>query len=332
MKFLKILLLTILLVAFTACNIPQPAVGRHIVLITPNPNATATPTPFLPFSFTPTVTSDQPVPATQEGPLPTPIGGRPLGQKLILILGSDYRPDSGFRTDVILLVAVNPYDGTVKMLSFPRDLYIEIPGYGYERINVVQQLGGFELTASTFEYNFGVRPDYYLMTNFQGFTYIVDTLGGITVNVRQDLTDQCKLPIAAADGTCTLYAGQNNLDGQTALWYVRSRHSSSDFDRERRSQEILEGLFFKLMNMNAVMRAPELYSLLSSSVDTNLALTDMVGLLAVAPSIFSDPNRVSQFTITPNEVYNYITASGAMVLIPDYNAVQNLIYQAVYLP
>jgi hypothetical protein len=135
MKFLKILLLTILLVAFTACNIPQPAVGRHIVLITPNPNATATPTPFLPFSFTPTVTSDQPVPATQEpvantpeGPLPTPIGGRPLGQKLILILGSDYRPDSGFRTDVILLVAVNPYDGTVKMLSFPRDLYIEIPG------------------------------------------------------------------------------------------------------------------------------------------------------------------------------------------------------------
>lgn len=337
-KRIKSLLLFLLLFSLAACNLPKTDGGSRIVLTTPNPNATSTPTPFLPFSFTPTNTTQAVINPTEgsetptpEEPLSTPTGERPLGQKLILILGSDWRPDSGYRTDVILLMAVNPYDGTVKLLSFPRDLYIEIPNYGYERINVVQQLGGFELTASTFEYNFGIRPDFYIMTNFQGFQYIVDTLGGININVRQDLSDECKLPIAI-NGICTMSAGQQWMDGQTALWYVRSRHSSSDFDRERRSQEVLEALFFKLMNMNAVMRAPEIYTLLSSSVETNLALTDMVGMLTIAPSIFSDPGRVKQLTITPNEVYDYITPGGAMVLIPDYNAIQSLIYQTVYQP
>ncbi len=340
MKSLKNILLILAIFALTGCNLPTAAGnGGRINLATPNPNATATPTPFLPFAFTATPSTGSgenptdviPTPDDQQGPLPTPTGSRPLGQKLILLLGSDYRPNSGYRTDVIVLVAINPYDGTVKMLSFPRDLYIEIPYYGYERINVVQQLGGFQLTADTFEYNFGIRPDYYIMTNFQGFTYIVDTLGGITVNVRQQVSDHCKLPIAV-NNTCTFDPGQYTMDGQTALWYVRSRYTSSDFDRERRSQEVIEGLFFKLMNINAVMRAPEIYSLLSSSVETNLALTDMVNLLTVAPTVFSDPNRVTRLTITPNDVYDYITASGAMVLIPDYNAIQSLIYQTVYQP
>ena len=107
---------------------------------------------------------------------------QPKGQINILLLGSDQRRGSGgFRTDVVLLVTINPADNSINITSFPRDLYVNIPGYSQNRINTAHARGGFETMANTFEYNFGVRPDYYALINFWSFVDVVNSLGGIDV-------------------------------------------------------------------------------------------------------------------------------------------------------
>lgn len=292
-----------------------------------------TPTPFQPISRTP-------MPENRSTPLPTvtptePNPGADLGFTLpggqvnILLLGSDWRPNEGYRTDVIMLVSLNPKKGTVTVTSFPRDLYVVIPGIGHERINTSQEFGGFPLTQATFESNFNVPVDYYMMTNFYGFKSIIDTLGGITVNAASTLTDECPYP-RSNNGYCTIYAGANVMDGETALWYVRSRHSSSDFDRTRRAQEVILGMFTKLMSLDALNRVPELYSLFASNVETNIPLEMILKLIPLASQVLSNPSIVQRFSITEAETSNYIVPeTGAMVLIPDYERIAVILRQAL---
>lgn len=119
------------------------------------------------------------------------------------------------------------------------------------------------------------------------------------------------------------------MDGATALWYVRSRHSSSDFDRTRRAQEVLSGIFNRLMDRNVITRLPELYNSVRTSVDTNIGLDDIVPLLPVATEILADSGRVKRYTIGPGYVSNYITPGGAMVLLPNYYAIKQLLSEAL---
>ena len=163
-----------------------------------------------------------------------------------------------------MLVSINTKNGTVSEISIPRDLYVIIPGWTTNRINTALPHGGFEMMADTFAYNFGVRPDYYIMTNFQGFVGLVDSLGGISVNVGKYLSDDCNLP-QKSKGTCTVKPGIVKMNGQTALWYVRSRYSTSDYDRLRRAQEVLLALFTKMISLDALKKVPELYTQFNNS-------------------------------------------------------------------
>jgi hypothetical protein len=164
----KFLLLACLLVFLASCSLPLATQGGIMakpisyVFATPNPNATATPTPFQPLAATatPTIPAATPTPeftSTPDVSLWWKGLKRPEGQKLILLLGSDWRYGGGFRTDVIMLVALNPKDNTASVVSFPRDLYVSIPGVGQNRLNVAQAFGGFDLMAETLELNFGIR-------------------------------------------------------------------------------------------------------------------------------------------------------------------------------
>lgn len=255
---------------------------------------------------------------------------RPTGQINILLLGSDWRQNQGYRTDVIMVLSVNPSSGRVTVTSFPRDLYVEIPGVGYERINAAQAYGGFALTQAVFKNNFNVNLDYYMLTNFSGFKGIINTLGGINVYASAELYDRCDLP-QAVNKMCYIPVGTTTMDGATALWYVRSRHSSSDFDRTRRAQEVILALFQKLMSLNAVNRSAELYDLFKSSVETDVSLDMVVKLLPFASQVISNPSIVERYAIGANETYNYIVpGSGAMVLMLDPAAVSNIIQQAFY--
>jgi len=286
------------------------------------------PTPFQPFQFTATPTRDvQPI---TDALVPNPGLLPPEDQVNILLLGSDWRPNSGYRTDVVLLASINKKEATISLVSFPRDLWVEIPGIQKERINTAMGYGGFPLLKTTFEHNFAIPIDYYMMTNFSGFKNIIDTLGGIEIEASQNTADRCDL--AYQHGAwCSIGPGQAHLDGELALWYVRSRYTSNDFDRARRAQEVLEGLFKKTMSLDAISRAPELYNLFISSVETDMAFEDLLALIAIAPTILSDTTRVTRYYIGPEQVTsNVIPSSGANVLLPNYDAIWEIIRKAVY--
>lgn len=290
-------------------------------------------TPFSP--DTATATAVETAVKTEEPTIePTPAPTQrvvPEGVVNIMVLGSDWRPTSGHRTDVIMLVSINPLKQTVSAVSFPRDLYIPVPGWTTQRINTVEPHGGFELLADTMEQNFGVRPDYYVMTDFQGFIDIVDSLGGVDVYAGWKLTDQCDLPFAE-DGQCTIQPGLNSMDGTTALWYIRSRHTSSDLDRLRREQEVMMGIFTKIMSMNGLQNLPNLYSRYQSSVKTNLTVQAITPLLPTAARVFSDRDLIRRYTLTVKEAKPFVTDSGAQVLLPDYDRIGQILDEAVFKP
>lgn len=333
------LVLLTLLLSILACNLPASSTvsSNNIIWVTADPNATPTPTPFQPLaptftptSMPPTATPVEPTPEnTPEPEQPTVDPALSSGIINILVLGSDQRQSADFRTDVIVLVSLNPATGRVALISFPRDLYVEIPYWGYDRINTAMEYGGFVMMANTFETNFGVRPSHYVLTNFQSFVTIINSLDGIDINASQALTDKCKLP-EAVGGYCTFGPGPVHLTGEAALWYVRSRYSTSDFDRTRRAQEVLLGLFKSLVSINGLMRVPELYEIYRQNVETNLSLADVLPLASMAPGLVANPEKIRQYAVGPAEVYSYTTEAGAQVLMPNYNAVYYLVQQAVY--
>lgn len=240
----------------------------------------------------------------------------------ILLLGSDQRKgDGGFRTDVILLISIDPVNKTVTAVSFPRDLWVEPHPNDGMKINTVQAQFGFETMADMFQTSFGVKPDYYLLTNFDGFIGIVDRLGGVDVIIGQSLTDDCDLP-QQVDGDCTVDPGTVHMDGPTALWYVRSRHTSSDFDRMRRMQEVMEGMFNRLMSLNALAKIPELYQEFSNSVETNLGVTDILPFVPIASDVFSNPDQVSRISIGEEYGTPMFSWNGQWILLPDLEAIR----------
>jgi len=330
-RIFYVFLLIILISA--ACNFPgtiqSPASILSQVLVTPDPNALPTPTPFLPVAPTliPPMETPEVIPTPTEAFVPAVIDP-PQGSVNILVMGSDWRPASGFRTDIMILVVVNTNTGAVSLVSFPRDLYVQLPGIGQHRINTAQQFGGFPLTVQTFQTNFGVTPQYYVMTNFQGFLNIIDSLGGIEVETSKNLTDECKLP-QAVNGNCSVGPGRVYMDGQTSLWYVRSRYSSSDYDRTRRAQEVLTGLFRKLMSLDAIVKAPQLYEQFRNNVETDIPLDLAIRLSILAPGLVNNPEKIKRFAIGPSDVWNHVTWDGAQVLLPNPNRIQPILFEAL---
>jgi len=318
-------------------------------LVAVPPDATATPTPFMPNAATPTSSAPlfptatprySPTPtlyaipnttgsttyhpsSASYIPAPAPIIQQPANQINILILGSDRRAyTGGFRTDVILLMTVNFETKTINMTSFPRDLYVYMPGYNQERINAAQFKGGFDLTAATFEYNFGVRPDYYILLEFSGFESIINMMGGINVAVAQSLTDQ-----RDGYGYYTVNPGVVHMDGATALWYVRARYTTSDFDRTRRQQEVLLAVVDRMVNLDMIPRIPDLYKQYQNTVTTDLALEDIIPLIPLAPE-FLDGN-IGRYAIGREHVTSWVTSTGSAVLLPNTTAIQAVLRAAL---
>lgn len=246
----------------------------------------------------------------------------------ILLLGSDQRPnDSGYRTDVILYITIDSDKQKISIISFPRDLWVRVPGLYEMKINQVHALGGFDAVAGLFEENFGIRPDYYVLTNFEGFTGIIDSLNGVDVQIAQELTDDCDLP-QAVDGDCTVYPGVSHMDGATALWYVRSRHTSSDYDRMRRMQEVSFAIFSRLMSLNAISHLPDLYDSYQDMVQTNVTVQDALPLLPLAKKAFDDSSIISRYAIDEDYATESWSWDGMWILLPDEAAINQLIREA----
>ncbi len=333
----------IFLTLLTACSTPQ-AMGMPIAqaqfsatpsptYVMADPNATATPTPFQPLPPTPIVMPTEVITVIPtETPTPTPqitlppegqpeisLEELPNKQINILLLGTDARPRSTvFRTDTIILLTLNPELGKVNLTSFPRDLYVTLPGWGTNRINTAWVYGGYKMLSNTFKHNFGITPDYYVLVNFSAFKFIVDTLGGLDVNVGQPLSDY------RAGYWTNVPKGTVHMDADTVLWYVRSRKTSNDFARNKRQQEVLQAIFEKMLSMDAIRRAPEFYEIFKDNVKTDLSFTDMIAWLPLAAKMAEEPN-IKHYYINSKQVYDWITPEGAMVLLPNQQAVMQVI-------
>jgi LCP family protein required for cell wall assembly len=326
----------LLLMSLIACQVSTRTA-------TPDPGTLATMVAGTLTALTPTVPLPTvPLPTETPGITPTPADTsipdagagyppaaeaivQPAGQTTLILLGSDQRPNHGdFRTDIMLVVVLRP-DGSVNLVSLPRDLWVFLPGRSMQRINTAQEFGGFSLLQDTFQYNFGFAPQSYVLTNFSGFQAIVDSLGGIDVYASQNYHE-------ARDGYFpggyTIKAGWVHMDGETALWYVRGRELTGDLDRLRRSQEVVVGLGRRLLSANGLTRAPQFYAALRNMVVTDLTLDNVVALLPQLGKI--DPAKIHYFQIGESQVTpTILPASGASVLLPNPDAIRQVLQEAL---
>ena len=311
------------------------AAQAHGPLVTPDPFATATGTPFPPLPPTstplPTATATATPPATPTSANPWGYFAGPIEPSAIdiprempvipfaddvvnfVLLGSDQRPfTGGHRTDTMMVVSVDPSAGTVTLLSIPRDLYVYIPGWRVDRINVADGRGGPDLVREVILYNLGIPIDFWVRMNFGGFSSLVDSLGGIDVSIGRHYVDEC-------GGTwMTFRVGVRHMDGFTALCYSRMRKSSSDFDRLRRQQEVVLAIFNKAVSLDALERLPELYNQYVSLVDTDAGLDDLLPLVPLGVQVAGDSTRIRRFSVDTTMATGWrVPYSGASVQLPD---------------
>lgn len=260
----------------------------------------------------------------------------------ILLLGLDYRPqEEDTRADTQIIVHIDPAANTVSMLSIPRDLWVQVPGYGESRINAAFQQGDHDnrvrpgsvpgggpgLSMSTIEANFGISIDYFAQVDFTGFEKVVDSMGGLTLDVPRPLADNSYPLSATSYGETRIYipAGLQHMDGHTALEYARSRHADNDLGRNSRQQQVLLALRQQGMNLNIISKLGSLADQLSGAVRTDLNFVQLGSLAQLAKNIDQESITTCQFDETM--AHQAVLPSGAEVLLPTWTVIRPKIMQ-----
>jgi LCP family protein required for cell wall assembly len=237
----------------------------------------------------------------------------------IVLLGSDRRPGAAaWRTDSIIIVSVDTANNVVRLLSIPRDLWVYIPGHGYNRINTADLWGelakkgtGPERVKQTIHHNLGIPIHYYVRIDFEGFVKVIDAVGGVDVDV------DCPLP------DLKLSSGMEHMNGKMALRYARSRYSTNDFDRSRRQRKVLMALWDQTLTLNIIPRLPELWWTMSNSFQTDLSLDQVINLAYMGAQL--EPQRILSRAISASHVQGWMTPQGAAVLLPRQDKIRALL-------
>jgi LCP family protein required for cell wall assembly len=255
----------------------------------------------------------------------------------IAVLGSDRRPDwNHWRVDVIQIVSVQPLIPAVTVLSIPRDLYVYVPTVGMERINVADMYGerhgyeegGFGLLKDTLLYNLGIPIHHYVRTDFDGLIGIVDAMGGVEIPVHCYLYDHWPYPDENGEYPIKeMYPGVYNMDGETALWYARSRKTSSVFARERRQQQVLQAIWRKGRSLDLLPQFPELWGQLQDMVVTDMQFSEVAMLMGVAFRL--DEETVRFRNIGRPHVYPWTTPQGGNVFLPNWEEIGPVVSEAL---
>ncbi|MDN5363724.1 MAG: polyisoprenyl-teichoic acid--peptidoglycan teichoic acid transferase [Eubacteriales bacterium] len=192
----------------------------------------------------------------------------------ILALGTDERLENErARTDTIMIFRLDPKTKEVRLLSIPRDTYVDIPGRGKDKVNHAHAFGGIPLTLATVKKFTGLPIHYYVRTNFEGFKDIVDTLGGVTIYVEKDMVS------GSGKYAINLKKGYHRLNGEQALQYVRFRHDpQGDIGRIERQQKFIKAVLDEMMQSGTLLKLPTLLPQLQKAVETNMTITDALRL------------------------------------------------------
>lgn len=236
----------------------------------------------------------------------------------LLVLGIDRVPQGSVlgRSDTNILVTVKPLRPYIGMLSIPRDLWVTIPGVGENRINTahffaegVEPGSGPAAALETIELNFGVPVQYYVRIKFDGIVEIIDSLGGIDIELEKTMAG--------------FTAGVHHLSGEQALVFVRDRQGSDDFFRMGQAQFFIAELIEQLIQPGSWPRIPAFLSAANASVDTNLPIWVWPRLAFAL--LRSGPGNIEFHVINRDYVSSSITSEGAQVLIPDWSLISPLV-------
>lgn len=266
------------------------------------------------------------------GPEPKPWDGKT--RVTVLVMGLDYRDcednfaecdqNGASRTDSMMLLTVDPVSKTAGMLSIPRDLWVQIPGFDYGKINTAYFLGevyklpdgGPGLAMRTVEQLLGVPIQYYALVDFNAFVRIIDELGGVKIRPKERI----KLDPIGPNNTIWLDPGVYVVDGATALAYARNRYTEGgDFDRAARQQEVLISIRDRVLQFNMlptlITKAPRLYAEVQSGVRTNLTLEQIIQLAWLSQQI--DKENIKRGIIGPPDYVTFSTSpDGQAIEIP----------------
>lgn len=268
-----------------------------------------------------------------------------IGERVnVLVMGLDQRPgqvDSPMNTDTMLVATIDPSSKSAGVLSIPRDLWVPIPlreGQSplVDRINTAYANGevlgypggGPALAKKTVQYNLGVRIHYYIVLDFDGFKRIVDTLDGIDVTLDKPLVDYEYPTDDYYTTTIYIPAGHQHLNGEKALWYVRSRHQEGDFGRIQRQQRAILAIRDKALRLDVVPRLPQLWGEFKDAIKTDLTLSEVMRLARLAQEV--KPESITTASIDENYVVPTMTANGAAVLLPQRKAIAGLVRQVFF--
>lgn len=251
----------------------------------------------------------------------------------ILILGLRGEGDSygGLLTDTMMILSIKINTDQVALISIPRDLYIQMPSANSknslqkERINFAYALGqekvgergGLSYGKAAISEVTNLYLDYAIAIDFTAFEKIVDILGGITIYLDKPFSENSQF---AGEFLIDLPAGKNTLDGKNALYYVRSRFSSSDFDRAKRQQEVLLAIKDKALSAGILLDPVKFYNLLDAlgaHIKTDMTINDFRELIGFYPHLdFKNIKRRVFDTSPEGLLYSSQNGNGAYVLLP----------------
>lgn len=231
----------------------------------------------------------------------------------VLLVGADQRPnEEKFNTDSIILATIDPTGPRISMLSIPRDTRVSITGHPNIKINSVTPLSNLENLQKVVSELTGVSVAGYVQTNFDGFKQIIDTLGGVTIDVEKDMYYETG---DEKDGYINLKKGVQRVDGSKALQYARFRHDAlADISRTARQQVVLKAVAKEMLQVSTLTKLPWLIPQLKEAVNTDLALGDIFKLAKASvqlekaeiitqtlPGKFNDIDGISYWEVDPSE-------------------------------
>jgi len=264
----------------------------------------------------------------------------------ILLMGIDEREgfttDTAYRTDTMMVLHIDPVRRTAGLISFPRDLYVDVPNYGQNRLNRANYLGdlnfypdeqGPGLLMETINSNFGISIDYYVMINFTVFETVIDRIApdGIEICVDEYIYDPTYPDAGFGTIEVEFQVGCQQLDGQSLLQYARTRKTENgDIDRTERQQEVLEATRQYVVSAggvrNFLTQMGPLWNDLSGSFRTNLTLSEITGLAL----LMNEVTDITYASLTPGYWLPQTLENGDQVLIPVPSEIQRLIQETFY--
>jgi len=319
-----------LLIALGAAFLLATFASAYLVFVTVRDAVASWTTTNLPENIvvSPTTVAEGPtaeVPVISENPQPWDGKSRVT----VLVMGIDHRQGDvdPARTDSLLLLTMDPESRTAAMLSIPRDMWVDIPGFGKDKITTAHYKGeiyklpggGPALAVETVENFIGVPIPYYVRINFTAFETLIDEIGGLDVDNPEAIEDPEYPDSQYGYEPFYLPAGRRHLNGHDALRYARTRATSGgDFDRARRQQQIIFLVREKVLSLELlptlIKRSPVLYRTVADGVVTNLSLDQIISLILLAQEIPEE--NIKSAVIDTDYVELNVSPDGLSILKP----------------